>query len=88
MRKYDRDDIVVLYIITFDDGRNNSVQAWTDDKEMAKSYLEFHSSHRMKMRVIKKRLRDLMDVINQNRNDEISICNLIITKIIKRVMNL
>ena len=49
MKTYSEGDQITIYCITFDDTHETITHAWTDDKELAKWYLKFHNSKRMKL---------------------------------------
>ena len=50
MKTYSEGDQITIYCITFEDTRETITHAWTDDKELAKWYLKFHNSKRMKLK--------------------------------------
>ena len=76
MEKYDRGDIVTLYLIINDDGKNKMIRAWTDKKQLAEIYLDFHKCPKYRLKKVTKSLEEIIDVINENANDEIVIGNI------------
>lgn len=76
-RRYDPEDLVTMYfIITKDDRGNKRIQAWTDDKEYALCYLEFHKCKNFKMTKHVAPFNDIINLINENNNDEIGLYNI------------
>lgn len=81
MKRYDADEIVTYYfVIMSSDGLGGSdrVQAWSDDKDMVKAYMDFHKCPRFRMRKITKVMREMADILNENNHDEIHMYNITI----------
>lgn len=78
MKKYDLEDHVTFYFIILDDGRNSIVKAWTDQKEYAKAYLEFHKCKNFHLKVVNNTFREILPFINENTNDEIGLVHMIV----------
>lgn len=76
--KYDSGDIVTYYFIINDDGKNKMVQGWTDNKKLAKFYLEFHNCKRFSMKILTKTIEEIAILLEENNNDEIKVMNITI----------
>ena len=70
------DDEVTVYFIIIEDGRKRQIQGWTEDKNIAKFYLEFHSCKRMKMKRMHGLYGDILRIIEENLHDEIKMYNI------------
>ena len=75
MAKYDPGDIVTYYFIIYYEGTKRKLQAWTDDKKMAKYYLEFHKCKRFKLRKYVGSIEEVNKICEENLHDEIKIYN-------------
>ena len=81
MKHYDEDDEVTFYFVIYENDGSPIIQGWTDDKELAKSYLDFHSSKKLKMKSIKGDYRNtIVPILNESANDEIQLVNIFIHK--------
>ncbi len=76
MRKYEVDERVTFYFVIFDDGDNNRIQAWSDNKDYAKMYMNFHQCKNYKLKAVTKRFDDMVTILNENYHDEIELCNI------------
>jgi hypothetical protein len=76
MKIYDEDEFVTLYIVIKKDTAGNCIQAFSDDKDLVDIYMKFHNCSKFKMKIIKAPLRDMKDMISENRYDEITISNI------------
>ena len=76
MRKYEVDERVTFYFVIFDDGDNNRIQAWSDKKDYAKLYMNFHQCKHYKLKSVTKRFDDMINILNENYHDEISLYNI------------
>ena len=74
MKRYEEDDNMTCYFII--DERNNIIRGWTDNKEYAKLYLDFHKCKYYKIKKITNTFREVLKIIEENSNDEISIYNI------------
>lgn len=72
------DDVATYYFIIKDDREGKCIQGWTDRKELAKAYMEFHHCKNFRLTSMTASMKDIVEVINENLYDEISIQNLII----------
>lgn len=76
MKQYDPDDVITCYFIVMEDSGRRIIKAWSDNKNFAKFYMDFHKCDSFTMKAITKKARDLIDIINENTNDEIMIARL------------
>lgn len=78
LKLYDPDDIMTCYFVVLDDGKNRQIRGWTDSKSLAEAYMEFHSCKGMTLKSSTKKVRDMVDLLNENVHDEIQIFNITI----------
>jgi len=79
MKTYDSPtDQATFYFIVLTTGNQNSVKAWTDNKDMAEFYMEFHNCKNFQMRKMSNKYGEIIKIINANINDEIQIYNLLV----------
>lgn len=78
MKKYEPGDTATFYFVVFDDDDNKRIVGWTDDKMLAKFYMEFHNCKRMDLKSKTATVEELYQIINENVHDEINIYNFII----------
>lgn len=77
MAKYDEDDIATFYfIVMLSDDDENRIIAWSDKKEMAEVYMEFHSCKKLKLKKKTDYLYRITEILNENIHDEINIYNI------------
>lgn len=78
MSKYENGDIVTYYFIIFEDKERDEkrIQGWTDDKSLAKIYLEFHNCKHLILKSVTKTIDEIAKILEENRNDEIQIVNI------------
>jgi len=76
MERYDRDDQVTIYFVIHDLGDRQQVQAWSDNKEYVKAYMEFHKCRNFKLKSMTDVMRNILPILDENTNDEISLYNL------------
>lgn len=76
--KYDDGDMVTYYFVVNDDGRNKMIQGWTDDKNLAKSYMDLHKCKNYKLKTITKPFEEISAILEDNQHDEIQIKNILI----------
>ncbi|MCM1233261.1 MAG: hypothetical protein NC489_24350 [Ruminococcus flavefaciens] len=77
MKDYDnRDNVTFYFIILRDENDNRQIHAWTDNKDLAKVYMEFHSCKNMSLKAVTNRYDRIVEVINENSQDEIGIYNI------------
>ena len=84
MAKYDNGDLATYYFVINDDGKNQMVQGWTDDKDMVKFYMDFHNCKHFKLRVLTKPFDEIAKILDENANDEIQIRNITVRHPSKR----
>lgn len=76
MKPIDPDEYCTFYfIIKYKDGEK-SIQAWTDDKNLALSYMKFHNCKNFTMKKIRKLGKHMIEVLEENTHDEISLFNI------------
>ena len=76
MAQYEPGDIVTYYFIIMNDNGNKRIQAWTNRKELAKFYYEFHNCKNFSIKKITKTIEDMRRILEENANDEIMIANI------------
>lgn len=76
MKKYELGDIATFYFVTVDSPSGKRIQGWTDDKNLAKFYIDFHQCSKFKLKTITDYIENITNILNENTNDEIDIANL------------
>lgn len=76
MEHYEADDVVTFYFVIVKDGLHTvKVQAWTDNKQLAKFYMDFHHCKNLKLKSVTDTYKRIVKMLNENANDEITIQN-------------
>ena len=76
MKKYEEDDTMTCYFVVYDDDRSKIIRGWTDDKDLAKMYMDFHKCKHYKMKKVTNTFREVYHILEENINDEINIYNM------------
>jgi hypothetical protein len=76
LARYERGDIATFYFIIVEDRNNRRIQAWTDDKQLAKYYMEFHHSKAFDLKQLTKPIEEINKILDENTNDEINLYNI------------
>lgn len=84
MKRYEPGDRATFYFIVLEGGKTNHIQAWTDSKDLAKFYLDFHKCKNMIIKSVTKSIEEISRITEENWGDEIQICNIIIKNHNKR----
>jgi len=77
MAKYQPGDIVTYHFIIKEMNGDKIIQAWTDSKEIAKFYLDFHKCKYFRVKSLTKSIEEITKILEENWNDEIRIFNII-----------
>jgi hypothetical protein len=72
----DEDDVITIYVVIKKDVAGDRIQAFSDDKDLVDVYMQFHNCSRFRVKKIKAPIRELRDMISENRYDEITISNI------------
>lgn len=79
MRRYVVDDVIPFYFIISSNRKNDNkaIAAWTDDKQLAKFYMDFHNCKYLRLKVISdKPVSYIGGIIDECIHDEIGIYNI------------
>lgn len=76
--KHDVDDELKLWLALVWSERHNQwlIHAFSDNEDMFKAYLDIHKKNMFKVKTIKGKYWDIMNVVNHNLNAEIDISHL------------
>ena len=77
MAKYQPGDIVTYYFIIKEFDGNKIIQGWTDNKELAKFYMDFHKCKKFKIKTITDSIEEINKIREENWNDEIKLFHII-----------
>lgn len=78
MSKYQSGDIVTYYfVIKRDEFGKKIIQGWTDNKQLAKFYMDFHKCKHFTLKSITDKIENISNIINENIHDEIMVYNII-----------
>lgn len=78
MAKYESGDIVTYYFIIKEDFDGNSIQGWTDVKDLAKFYLEFHKCKKFVLKSTTTSIDEMFKILEEALHDEIKVYNIIV----------
>ncbi len=76
MNNYDADDRVTVYFIVYNEFGEKIIRAWSDNKDYAKAYMDFHKCKNYKMKSLTDTWRNVVNIVNENINDEIELVNI------------
>ncbi len=77
-RKYQPGDIAQFYFVVFNDNGDKRIVGWTDDKQLAKFYLEFHNCKNLELKEKRAKVEVIYGIIDENVHDQIDIYNIIV----------
>ena len=77
MAKYQPGDIVTYYFIIKEFDGNKIIQGWTDNKELAKFYMDFHKCKKFRIKTITDSIEEINKIREENWNDEIKLFHII-----------
>ena len=73
MRQIDPEEILSMYFVIIHDKDGKRIQAWSESKDLAESYIEFYGSDMLSLKKITKTGAYIEDIIRENINDEIGL---------------
>jgi hypothetical protein len=77
LARYDEDDIVTYwFVVNKTKYETKQIQAWSDNKELIKFYMEFHNCKRFELVKMTNTMKEIMKVIEENVHDEVMLCNI------------
>lgn len=76
MARYESGDVVTYWFVICTDRHGSRVQAFSDNKDLVKAYMEFHKSPDFEIKPMTDKIDTLAEIINENTHDEIQIANL------------
>lgn len=76
MAKYEIGDIATFYFVVKEDGNHPIIKGWTDNKKLAKFYMDFHNCPLFKLKEVRKCIEEMNGILNENIHDEIVVANL------------
>lgn len=76
MTTYDPNEECTFYFVIYNDSETKRIQAWTDVKDYAKFYIDFHQCPMHKLKTMTAQYKSIMPILNENLYDEISLVNL------------
>lgn len=77
MAKYQPGDIVTYYFVIKEIDGNKMIQGWTDNKELANFYMDFHKSKNLVLKKMSGTIEEITKVLNESYNDEIQLAHVI-----------
>lgn len=78
MKQYEHGDIATFYFIINKFGNNNIIKAYTDSKDLAKIYMDFHKCKKFTIKKVTKPIDEITPILEENIHDEIGVYNIII----------
>lgn len=76
MNKYEEDDLMTCYFVIYEQGSSKIISAWSDNKEYAKAYIDFHKCKYYRIKKVSDTARNIMKIIEENLYDEIGMHNI------------
>lgn len=77
MAKYQPGDTATFYfVINHLDGKK-IIQGWTDNKDLAKFYMDFHRCKTFELKAVTKSIEEINKLCEENWNDEIKLFNIL-----------
>lgn len=77
MKTYQHGDIATFYFVIKEIDNSKIIQGWTDNKDIVKFYMDFHKCKKFKIKTVTKTIEDIIKIIEENWNDEITMYNII-----------
>lgn len=76
--RYEPGDVVTFYFIIMKKDGKKSIVAWSDNKKIAKAYLEFHKCKYFYLIEHTSTIEEMYKLTDENINDEIKLTNIAI----------
>lgn len=76
MKIYEHGDTATFYFIIAEYDDRKDIKGWTDVKQLAEFYIDFHKCPRFRIKKVVKPIEELNVVLDENNNDEIVIGNI------------
>ena len=76
MARSNSDEATFYFILIEDQGRKQ-IKGWSESKEMAEFYLQFHKSQKMTLKKMNGFYGDIVEILNENVHDEIHMYNIL-----------
>ena len=77
MAKYQPGDIVTYYFIIKELEGKKIIQGWTDSKDLANFYMDFHKSKNLALKKMRASIEEIMKILEENIHDEIQLTHII-----------
>lgn len=78
MSKYEKGDIVTYYFIVLKIDNKPGIVGWSDDKDLIKSYMEFHKCKDYHLKEVTDTIDNIGKILEENIHDEIRLMNILI----------
>jgi hypothetical protein len=76
MARYEPEDIVTYYFVIYEGYTENVIKGWTDDKDLAKFFMEFHKCKNYRLKKLTKTMKEIGGILNNNAHEEISMAEI------------
>lgn len=76
MAEYEPGDMATYYFVIADFDNVKRIQGWTDNKQLAEFYMDFHRCPNYRLKKITKRIEEMNEIIDESIHCEIVIGNL------------
>lgn len=73
MKKYSRGDTAKFYFIINNFNDLKHIQAWSDDKDKAEVYMQFHKCSNFRLKTVEDTIENIMILVEENLHDEITV---------------
>lgn len=82
--RYEPGDEVTYYFIIMKENNLKTIVGWTDDKDIAKAYMEFHGCKNYHMKEITTTIEEIGKILEESIHDEIRLMNISVKNVNKK----
>lgn len=76
MAKYYEGDLVTFYFVIKHMNGDKVIQAWSDNKDLVKMYMDFHKCKNFKVKSVSNTIEEINKICEENYHDEIQLFNI------------
>lgn len=77
MAKYQPGDMVTYYFVIKEVNGNKMIQGWTDSKDLANFYMDFHKCKNLTLKKMSGTIEEITKILEENLHDEIQLSHII-----------
>lgn len=76
MSVYEKDDILTIHFILKKQDGETIIQAWSEDKDLVKCYMEFHNCKKFSIKKVTRDAHSMYQLMEENLHDKIDLVNI------------